>query len=96
MGISGAGGVAMGAMAGGPLKPDFGLSGAVRRPGAPRIRVVCECVGAASAESLAAYGKTGAESIGTRRIISDLEIFRWRTNPHIAVFVLWADGKLLR
>jgi len=65
-------------------------------PGAPHIRVVCECVGAASAESLAAYGKTGAESIGTRRIISDLEIFRWRTNPHNAVFVLWADGKLLR
>jgi len=42
-------------------------------------------VGAAGAESLAALGKTG-ESIGTRRIVSDLEIFRWRTNPHIAKY----------
>ncbi len=68
----------------------LGRNGGIREfsPGAPHIRVVCECVGAASAESLAAYGKTGAESICTRRIMSDLEIFRWRTNPHIAKYTM--------
>ncbi len=54
----------------------------------PHTSRTLRCVGAASAESLAAYGNTGAESICTRRIISDLEIFRWRTNPHIAKYVM--------
>jgi len=68
----------------------LGRNGGIREfsPGAPHIRVVCECVGAASAKSLAAYSKTGAESICTRRIISDPEIFRWRTNPHLAKYTM--------
>jgi hypothetical protein len=86
------------------VQPDFTQSGRVPHsnvafcatlgwdstvaPGAPHIRVVCECVGAASAESLAAYGKAGAESICTRRIISDPEIFRRRTNPRIAKYAM--------